>query len=151
MNEIKRINASIVYIEDKLFAIRECEKKILEQIQAMKNCSVLNENDWMPSSQEHEEKGDSEPWISLMNFYIHTEIVSASSLSQMLRKDKCMFESCAKRTGKKYYVKKELLIQYLHKYSEGRILNNTNNYLKNRERECEKKSDMNHLPRKPLS
>jgi hypothetical protein len=151
MNEIKRINASIVYIEDKLLAIRECEKKISEQIQAMKNCSVIKENECMPSSQKDEEKDDSEPWVSLMNFYIHTEIVSASCLSQLLRKDNNMFDCCAMRIGKKYYVKKEQLIQYLHKYSEGRILNNTNNYLKNREKEWKNETNNNHLPRKPLS
>ena len=57
MNEVKRINASIVYIQDKLNCIGECERKIRIQLEAIRNCALLNGeeevNCYMPYSYEH--------------------------------------------------------------------------------------------------
>lgn len=133
--------ANIKYLKDLFYSIIESlqvAQGLFEEI-----CTSLDNQENKPIA-EPEDLNDR--WISPRNFFLQTQICDATHISVLFNRDQEFFNKCGMRKGRKFYIKKEAALQYLKLFSEGRILNNTIKYLKNREDVCSSA-----LPTKPLS
>jgi len=125
INNTKKLKDDLKQIENKMNFVSELIEELTDTI------SDISNNLFIPCNINEDEI--EERWISPTNFFLQTDICSSGMVGTMFRKDPIFFALCGMRKGKKYYIKKEAALDYLKKYSEGRILNNTLRYLKRRE------------------
>lgn len=103
--------------------------------------------------EQAQEPENTEPYITLMQFYEETHICHPNSISKLLTADPEFLRVCGKRQGKKYYIKLESTIKYLASCDSPRLSNSARKFLKKREQDKTQENICpipNQLPLLPL-
>ncbi len=147
MQEQRRIHEEVYILTEKIDEIREycdhihtlCDasdtslKSIMEQI--VKKKAPAEKIPFLPIPSISPDPD--ERFISPRNFYLQTQICLPGTILNLFKRDPQFFNTCGKKEGCRYYLKKEATIQFLKNYSEGRLLESTIQYLRKRESQCQ--------------